>query len=68
MVITIEPGIYVSNYSISIDSNKELINREIFNKYYGFGIRIEDVILITDDQPVVLSDGLPKEIDQITKN
>jgi Xaa-Pro aminopeptidase len=68
MVITIEPGIYISNYSISIDSNKELINREIFNKYYGFGIRIEDVILITDDQPVVLSDGLPKEIDQITKN
>ncbi|MEX0597187.1 MAG: M24B family metallopeptidase [Candidatus Paceibacterota bacterium] len=65
MVITIEPGIYISNYSISSDSNNELINREIFNKYYGFGIRIEDVILITDDQPVVLSDGLPKEIDQI---
>lgn len=67
MVITIEPGIYISNYSISFADKKELINEEIFNKYYGIGIRIEDVILITNEQSEVLSDGLPKEIHQISK-
>lgn len=67
MVITVEPGIYIGNYSISNDSKKASINEHMFNKYYGIGIRIEDVVLITKDQPTILSHDLPKEVKDIEK-
>jgi Xaa-Pro aminopeptidase len=54
MVITIEPGIYVS------PSNKLAPTR-----YHGLGVRIEDDVLITASGPVVLSAGCPKQIDDI---
>jgi len=55
MVITIEPGIYVS------PSNKLAPSR-----YHGLGVRIEDDVLITASAgPVVLSAGCPKQIDDI---
>ncbi|XP_030759104.1 xaa-Pro aminopeptidase 3 isoform X2 [Sitophilus oryzae] len=53
MVITIEPGIYISEKS------------KIPKDYHGIGVRIEDDILITVNGPVVLSRRCPKEIDDI---
>ncbi|XP_075226557.1 xaa-Pro aminopeptidase 3 isoform X2 [Lycorma delicatula] len=56
MVITIEPGVYISK-------NNVLARPE----FRGMGIRIEDDILVTDSGPVVLSALCPKEIDEIEK-
>lgn len=50
MVITVEPGLYVP-YSQNIP-----------NKYKGLKIRVEDVVVVTDNEPLVLTDGIPKEI------
>ncbi|KAF7268794.1 xaa-Pro aminopeptidase 3 [Rhynchophorus ferrugineus] len=53
MVITIEPGIYISEKS------------SVPKQYHGIGVRIEDDVLITVNGPVVLSRKCPKEIDEI---
>ncbi len=52
-IITIEPGIYIPPGS------------PCDNKWWNSCIRIEDMILITDDEPIVLSEKLPKTIDDI---
>lgn len=54
MVLTIEPGIYIS-----------ADNKNIHQKWRGIGIRIEDDILVTRHGHEVLTDDLPKEIDAI---
>lgn len=54
MVLTIEPGLYVSADNESVDA-----------KWRGIGIRIEDDVLIRADGPYVLTHGLPKEIADI---
>lgn len=54
-VITIEPGIYIPTGS------------PCDQKWWNCCIRIEDVILITDNEPIVLSNKLPKKIDEIEK-
>lgn len=54
MVLTIEPGLYVSEDNESVDA-----------KWRGIGIRIEDDVLIRADGPYVLTHGLPKEIADI---
>ncbi|WP_417560613.1 aminopeptidase P N-terminal domain-containing protein [Marinomonas sp.] len=54
MVLTIEPGLYVSADDESVDA-----------KWRGIGIRIEDDVLIRADGPYVLTHGLPKEIAEI---
>lgn len=56
MVITIEPGIYIPA--------KDTVLTEDF---HGFGIRIEDDILITEDGCEVLSKDIPKELTDIEK-
>jgi Xaa-Pro aminopeptidase len=38
---------------------------EIPERYSGIGVRIEDDVLITGDDPVVLSSNCPKTIDEI---
>jgi Xaa-Pro aminopeptidase len=52
-VITVEPGIYIPDGS-ACDK-----------KWWGIGIRIEDDILITDDEPINLSVMIPREIKEI---
>ncbi len=56
MVITIEPGLYF-----------EPNNKSIPEKYWGFGVRIEDTILVTENGCEVLSKSAPKEIEEIEK-
>ncbi|MEO9656274.1 aminopeptidase P N-terminal domain-containing protein [Marinomonas sp.] len=54
MVLTIEPGLYVSKDNLSVDK-----------KWRGIGIRIEDDVLIREQGPYVLTHGLAKEITEI---
>jgi Xaa-Pro aminopeptidase len=54
MVMTIEPGLYVPPHADDAPAHLR-----------GLGVRIEDDILVTDGQPTVLSDGLPKDIDAV---
>lgn len=53
MVMTIEPGLYISPSS------------EVEQKWRGIGIRIEDNILITNDGYEVLTNAVPKTIEDI---
>jgi Xaa-Pro aminopeptidase len=54
MVITIEPGIYISP-----------TDKTVHAKWRGIGIRIEDDILVTAQGPQVLTENVVKEIDDI---
>jgi len=54
MVLTVEPGIYIPRGS-----------RGIAKKWHGIGVRIEDDVLVTKDGCEILSDGVPKEVDEI---
>lgn len=53
MVLTIEPGIYISK------------DAKVAKKYRGIGIRIEDDILVTKDGCKILSDKVPRSIEAI---
>jgi Xaa-Pro aminopeptidase len=54
MLYTVEPGIYIPETSDGVDS-----------KYFNIGIRIEDVILVTETGNKNLSEGSPREIGEI---
>lgn len=56
MVMTVEPGIYIPSDAQGIPED-----------FRGFGIRIEDDVLVTEKGCRVLSDIVPKSIDQIEK-
>jgi Xaa-Pro aminopeptidase len=52
-VITVEPGIYIAAAD------------DIDPKWWNIGVRIEDDVLITEGDPVVLSDAAPRQIDEV---
>jgi Xaa-Pro aminopeptidase len=52
-VITVEPGIYISEGS------------DCDPKWWNIGVRIEDDILITDGEPINLSEAAPRTIEAI---
>lgn len=54
MVITVEPGIYFKSTDLLVPE-----------EFRGIGVRIEDDILITDGDPVVLSSALPRTADDV---
>jgi len=54
MVITIEPGIYVAEDA-----------EDIPDKFRGLGVRIEDDVLVTPEGFRVLTDKVPKQIEEI---
>lgn len=54
MVMTVEPGIYVSPN-----------NTKVAKKWRGIGIRIEDDVVVTKDGYKVLTDDVPKTVDEI---
>ncbi|MCY7295453.1 Xaa-Pro aminopeptidase [Alteromonas sp. a30] len=53
MVLTVEPGIYIDSQA------------DVDPKWHGIGIRIEDDIVITADGHEVLTQNVPKTIDDI---
>lgn len=53
MVLTVEPGLYISP------------NANVPEQYKGIGVRIEDNILITDYGNKILTCAAPKEIAEI---
>jgi Xaa-Pro aminopeptidase len=53
MVLTVEPGIYVSQ------------NADVAAEYKGIGVRIEDDVLVDANGPVVLSREIPKTIEEV---
>ena len=52
-VVTIEPGIYIP------------VAQDIDPKWWNIGVRIEDDVLVTDGDPVILSAGAPRQIDEV---
>ena len=54
MVLTIEPGLYFGPQA-----------KQTPEAYRGIGIRIEDDVLVTEDGCRVLSEGIPKEPDEL---
>lgn len=52
-VLTVEPGIYIRP------------SDDVPERWHNIGVRIEDDILVTEDGPVNLSEGAPREIDAI---
>lgn len=53
MVLTVEPGLYIPN------------EEDVPERYRGLGIRIEDDVLVTSAGREVLTEGLPKEIEEL---
>ncbi len=54
VVMTVEPGIYISPET-----------KDIPEKYLGIGVRIEDDVLCTNNGPRILTDKVPKQAEEI---
>jgi Xaa-Pro aminopeptidase len=62
MVMTIEPGLYISPDTSRIPDE---FNKDIPAKYLGIGVRIEDDVLVTEKGARVLTHKVPKESEEI---
>lgn len=56
MVITVEPGIYIADNEPSVPA-----------EYRGIGVRIEDDVLVTPEGAVVLSNAIPKTVEDVER-
>ena len=54
MVLTVEPGIYIPAHS-----------KSVHRKWWDIGIRIEDDVLVTSTGCEVLTEALPRKVDEI---
>lgn len=54
MVLTVEPGIYISPQ-----------NEQVPKKWRGIGVRIEDDVVVTRAGCDILTAGVPKAVDEI---
>jgi Xaa-Pro aminopeptidase len=54
MVLTVEPGLYIGEDDDAVDA-----------RWRGIGVRIEDDVLVTASGREVLTDGIPKGVDEI---
>ncbi len=53
MVLTVEPGVYVSS------------SADVEPRFRGIGVRIEDDVLVSEDGPVVMSAAIPKTLEEV---
>jgi len=53
MVLTVEPGIYIDQ------------DADVPERYKGIGVRIEDDVVVTDSEPLILTKDVPKTIEDI---
>lgn len=71
MVLTVEPGIYIRPEAFDAlpktPENERFIKavRPAFEKYKGVGVRIEDDILVTAGEPVVMSAAIPRKLEEV---
>ncbi|HTB76033.1 MAG TPA: aminopeptidase P N-terminal domain-containing protein [Polyangiaceae bacterium] len=56
MVLTVEPGIYISPDDATVPV-----------PWRGIGVRIEDDVLVTSSDPEVLTAGIPKTVDEVRR-
>ncbi len=56
MVLTVEPGIYISPDDASVPA-----------EWRGIGVRIEDDVLVTTSDPEVLTAGIPKSVEEVRR-
>jgi Xaa-Pro aminopeptidase len=56
MVITVEPGVYISQSADQVPT-----------EYRGIGVRIEDDVLVVPGGSEVLSDAIPKRVDEVER-
>lgn len=61
-VLTVEPGIYISPYIKPVEGQPE-----IDPKWHGIGIRIEDDVLVTATGCEILTEGVPKAIEDLER-
>ena len=54
MVVTVEPGIYIAPGLKKVPA-----------RWRGIGVRIEDDVVVTRGDPVILTDGVPRDADAI---
>ena len=54
MVMTVEPGIYISPGTEGVSE-----------RFWGIGIRIEDDVAVTNGEPLILTDDVPKTVEAI---
>ncbi len=80
MVLSMEPGLYLTKNKLDhlhdlfghIASTEELDEfaekvSPVYEKYQGIGVRLEDVVLITQEGNNILSGGLPKSASEIER-
>lgn len=72
MVWTLEPGVYVRRADVeasevfaALGEAEQATVRAALDRYDGLGVRIEDDVLVTDGEPRVLSERVPRSIEGI---